>query len=278
MITVGRRQLLPLAILVCFVLPGMRCRAEEAQHKSFVMAITTSIQDSGLLASLAEGFGRDTGLVANATSVGSGRALQMAADGTVQLTLTHDPAAEQAFVRTGKTRSYRQFMKSDFVIVGPPDDPAHIGKAHSSAEAFQMIAATKSRFVSRDDRSGTNTRELQLWSAAGVDPSTNAHYQRLRQSMSGALRSASEMRGYTLTDLATFAELGPSLDLSILFRGDPALDNVYSVILVGRGNLTDEDRNAARFEQWLLSPRGKQVVENFRIKGQQQFFWVANRE
>ena len=239
------------------------------------MAITTSIQDSGLLAPLAAAFERDSGITANAISVGSGRALRMASDGAVQLTLTHDPENEKAFVKSGKAKLYRQFMKSDFAIVGPKNDPAGVREARTAAEAFQKIAAARSRFVSRDDQSGTNSRELKLWSAAGVDPGRNPNYQRLRQGMSGALRSSSELRAYTLSDLATFSELERSLDLAVLLQGDPALENIYSVIVVRRAHPTDEDRNAERFANWLLSPQARKVIESFRIRGQQQFFWVG---
>jgi ABC-type tungstate transport system permease subunit len=54
--------------------------------------------DALLLDSIRTEFKRKMGITLNAIVRGSGRALRMAAEGKVDLTITHDPVAEREFV------------------------------------------------------------------------------------------------------------------------------------------------------------------------------------
>ena len=243
------------------------CR-QEAPPRDLRIATTTSVENSGLLDEVAAAFQSDTGIRLEPFVVGSGQAMRLAERGEVDLIITHDPPGEAAFVQRVKPVLYRQFMWNEFVIVGPPDDPARISGAGSAAEAFTRIFRTSAIFASRGDESGTHAQELRTWSAAGVEPVANPNYRSLGQSMSQLLRSADQMRAYALTDRATWDRLKPRLRLALLFDGDPSLKNVYAVTLVR------DEANAKRFVEWLLSDEGRSAIESFRIGGKQQFFWV----
>src|SRR6202140_3260899 len=220
--------------------------SREPKAKSFILATTTSIQGSGVLPVLLVEFKRDTGIDIHPLVVGSGQALRLSEQHEADVTITHDPAAERRFVRVNGAKLYQQFMWNDFVIVGPANDPADIADATSAADAFARIARTQSRFTSRSDQSGTNTKELAVWKAAGVSPDQNPAYRKMGQSMTALLRSSSEMRAYTLSDRATFEQLAGELQLKLLFAGDPFLRNLYGVILP-RSSSRPEAANAERF-------------------------------
>jgi tungstate transport system substrate-binding protein len=223
------------------------------------------VQGSGALEMLQREFKRDSGIEIHPIVSGSGKALQLAATGDAAATLTHDPAAEQAFVAAHHPKVYRQFMWNDFVIVGPANDPAGVGHATSAADAFARIAGARSRFTSRNDRSGTHTKELALWKSAGVAPDTNPNYRKMGQPMAAMLRATSELQAYTLTDRATFDQLAASLQLRLVYEGDPALRNVYAVMLMS------SDPSAATFVEWLLRGRGHTLLERYEIKGRRAF-------
>ncbi|MGZ4779435.1 MAG: substrate-binding domain-containing protein [Thermoanaerobaculia bacterium] len=246
-----------------------------ARHhrESFVLATTTSLESSGLLAVLEREFERDSGIRIQPVVVGSGLALRLAAGGRADATITHDPAAERALIQEGKAEIYAQFMSNEFVIVGPAADPAQVRSASSAVDAFRRIARAGSRFCSRNDQSGTHTKEMMIWRAAGVVPSGPA-YLRMGQSMAQVLRSASEVGAYTLTDLPTFDQLARSLDLVVLYRGDPVLANVYGLIVV-RAEGRPHD-NALRFSRWMLEGRGREVVSGFKVGGVPAFHLVGN--
>src|SRR3954468_5038267 len=239
--------------------------AREAPPKSFILATTTSVQGSGVLPMLQVEFKRDTGIEIHPIVAGSGRALDLAAQGNADVTITHDPAAEKRFVAAHKPRLHQQFMWNDFVIVGPMDDRADVAHARSAADAFARIAKAHAVFASRNDQSGTYTKERALWRAALTVPEFNPGYMKMGQPMPALLRASSELQAYTLSDRATFEQLAPSLRLRLLYAGDPFLRNVYSVMLISA------DPNAARFVEWLLHGRGRSLTEHYEIKGHRAF-------
>ena len=247
-----------------------------APHReaSVIVATTTSLEGSGLLQIMRTEFKRQTGIMINALVIGSGQALRMAAEGTVDITITHDPVAEQVFVARHKPEVYRQFMWNEFVIVGPQSDPAGVSRSRSAAEAFRLIHDRRIKFLSRNDGSGTHVKELSLWRAAAVSSGSNPNYTPIGQPMAHLLRSADELQAYTLTDRATFDQLAPSLHLSVLFAGDPALHNTYALMLMRRPDSV-EHRNARRLADWILSPDGRRIIESFRIRDRQQLHWIG---
>jgi len=243
--------------------------SRQPAAKSFVLATTTTVQGSGVLPMLLVEFKRDTGIDIHPLVLSSGQALRLAAQHEADVTITHDPAAERAFLAHNRPKLYRQFMWNDFVIVGPANDPADVAHARSAADAFERIAHAKAKFFSRNDQSGTNTKELALWKVAQVAPETNSAYQKMGQPMPALLRSSSEMSAYTLSDRATFEQLQSQLQLRLLFSGDPFLRNVYSVILPRSSR--PEAADAERFVDWLLRGRGHSLLENYTIKGKRAF-------
>ena len=68
----------------------------------------------------------------------------------------------------------RTVMWNDFVIVGPANDPAGVlRRARTDAVgALEAIAAAgaagRANFVSRGDKSGTNSKELEIWGLSRV--------------------------------------------------------------------------------------------------------------
>jgi len=257
-----------LLLLIAFA--GAAC---SAGGRSLAVATTTSVDGSGLLQAIRIDFEKQAGILLNAFVVGSGRALIMAAQGKVDVTITHDPTAEREFVAKHQPEIYRQFMWNDFIVVGPSNDPARVSAASSALDAFRRIHESSTRFLSRNDQSGTHMKELSLWRAAGVDLVSNRNRIPMGQPMATLLRSADKMQAYALSDRATFDQLAPKLHLSIVFSGDPTLRNVYAIMLMRRPD-SEDHRRARMFVQWLLSPEGRRVVDSFRIRGRQELHWI----
>jgi len=79
------------------------------------------------------------------------------------------PPVKSPLVDAGQVVNYQLVMHNDFIIVGPPSDPAKIKDLTAVTDAFKAIAAQKATFISRGDKSGTHTKELSIWKAAGID-------------------------------------------------------------------------------------------------------------
>lgn len=259
----------PAALLTCVII--LFSCAPAAERPGFTIATTTSVDNSGLLRHLADEFIRETGIEPRWLSVGSGKALQLAEEGKVDLVITHDPAREREFVATGKAALYRPFARNDFILIGPAANPAGVLASDSAEVAFRKILQSGSRFVSRSDHSGTHSRELAIWRAAAIDPAGTEGYISLGQSMSAILRSARELDAYTLSDAATFNQVGDSSSQRILLEEDAQFRNIYSVILLREGTGEEARSRAERFAEWLLSPEGARSISGFEIHGKVAF-------
>jgi tungstate transport system substrate-binding protein len=204
----------------------------QAQPKAIILATTTSTQDSGLLDTLLPIFEKKTGYFVKTIAVGSGQAMAMGQKGEADVLLVHSPAAEMKFVAEGYGINRRLVMHNDFIIVGPPEDPAKIKGIKSSSEAFRKIASAKTLFLSRGDNSGTHAKEKAIWKAAGINPEGGKWYQETGLGMGQTLNVAAEKKSYTLADRGTYLALRKNLGLDILVQGDAILLNIYHVIEV----------------------------------------------
>ena len=135
------------------------------------MASTTSTQDSGLFDVLIPAFEKAyPQYKIKVIAVGSGEAIKLGETKDADVLLVHSPAAEKKFIAAGFATERNDVMYNDFVIVGPPADPAGVKGSASAAEAIKKIAeagkAGKATFVSRGDDSGTDAKEMTLWAGA----------------------------------------------------------------------------------------------------------------
>ena len=179
-----------------------RSAAAPAQ-KNLILATTTSTQDSGLLDVLIPMFEKKTGYFVKTIAVGSGQAMTMGQKGEADVLLVHSPDAEKKFMAEGYGVNRLIVMHNDFVVIGPPADPAAIKGAKSTPEAFKKIAAAGSLFLSRGDNSGTHAKEKGIWKAAGIKPEGQKWYQQTGLGMGQTLNVAAEKKGYTLADRGT---------------------------------------------------------------------------
>jgi tungstate transport system substrate-binding protein len=232
-------------------------------NSTLILATTTSTQDSGLLDVLVPAFEKATGYVVKTVAVGSGQAMTMGKECNADVLLVHSPAAEAEFMAAGSGVDRRLVMHNDFVIVGPASDPAAIKGTAKAADALAKIAAAEATFVSRADKSGTNSKELALWKAADITPK-GAWYLESGQGMGATLQIASEKSGYTLTDRATYLATKDMLDLDILVEGEAGLLNVYHVISIDPAKCPGVNTaGATAFADYLVSADGQALIGEF---------------
>ena len=246
----------------------------RAQDTAIILATTTSTQDSGLLDVLVPRFEAEHSIEVKVIAVGTGAALRMAATGDADVVLVHAPDAERTYVDSGNLVEGRRVMHNDFVIVGPPEDPAGVRGLKAAADAFKAIAA-RGAFISRGDDSGTHKQELALWAAAGVDHRSLAKREETGQGMGATLNVADQKRAYTLTDRGTYLALRQRLGLTIAFEGDPTLQNIYHVYVVNPAKHKNIRIEGARaFVAFLVSPAIQHVIADFKRQeyGQSLFF------
>lgn len=241
------------------------------------MSTTTSTENSGLLAHLLPAFEARTGVKVHVIAVGSGKALELAKNGDVDLTLVHARAAEDEFVAAGYGSRRHDVMYNDFVLVCPNKDPAAIAGGKDVVAAFRTIAAKGATFISRGDKSGTDMMEQSYWQLAGARPQ-GSRYVSAGLGMGEVLNMAAELDACTLSDRATFAAYRVRTGLAIMVEGDRRMHNPYGVIAVNPARHPGINHAGARqLIDWLVSPEGQARIASFRLNGQQLFFPAARR-
>lgn len=246
-----------------------------AENKTVILATTTSVQDTGLLDMLVDGFQKKSGYTVKAIAVGTGQAIQLGKDGEADILWVHSPEDELQFVNDGYGIERTTFMHNNFVILGPKIDAAKIRGIKTAATGLKKIVAAKALFVSRGDNSGTHKKERKLWRLSGVIPDKK-YYIEVGQGMAATVRVASEKGAYCLADRSTYLSLQKSLELAILIEGDETLLNRYSLILVNPKKFPKVNTAGAKeFFAYLLSNNAKNIVENFGKEkfGQPLFYW-----
>ncbi len=263
---------------IALLLAGLSSLA-WGQSKVVILATTTSTQDSGLLDVLVPLFEKKTGYTVKTIAVGTGQSLAMAARGEADVVLVHAPELELKYLKEGSLMNRRLVMHNDFILVGPPADPAGIKGMKKATEAFRKIAEGRARFVSRGDQSGTHAKEVALWKAAGITPRGD-WYIEAGQGMGATLSIASEKGAYTLTDRATHLAFRRRIQLVILLEGDASLLNIYHVMEVNPARHPKVNQAGGKaFADFLVSQEAQAVIRTFGVEkyGEPLFFPDAGK-
>jgi tungstate transport system substrate-binding protein len=249
-------------------LPSPTVVPRSNSDRELILATTTSTQDSGLLDVLVPLFEQQSGYQVKTVSVGTGAALALGARGEADVVLVHAPDSEKQWMAQGNGTERDLVMHNDFVIVGPPEDPAQLKGTVSAIDAVKKLAVARAPFVSRGDNSGTQQLELALWKQAGVDPKGNPGYIESGTGMGQTLTIADQKRAYTIADRATWLAWQRKIDLPVLVEGDRALFNVYHVMPVNPARFPNVRINlvaAKTFADFLLAPDTQKVIGNFGL-------------
>jgi tungstate transport system substrate-binding protein len=265
-------RLFPLVLFAAFFALAATARPVRAtEPETIVLASTTSVENSGLLAHILPQFTRESGITVHVIAQGTGQALATAAHGDADLVLVHDPEAEAKFMAAGHGASRQEIAWNDFIIVGPDADPAHIAGTRDVLAAFRAIATAQVPFVSRGDNSGTDALEKRLWNSVGIAPA-GAWYRDIGGGMGAALNAAAAMGAYTLSDRGTWLSFGHKGGMRIALEGDPRLLNRYDVILLDpKTHPQAKQEPAHRFAAWLASAEGQAAIGGYMMGGQRLF-------
>ena len=260
---------------------------KEPETQSMVLATTTSTYDSGLLNFLVPIFEKANHVKVKIISVGTGQAIATGRKGDADVLLVHARAQEDQFMADGFGLFRKDVMYNDFIIVGPASDPAGIKGMTDATAAFKKLAASGSTFISRGDKSGTNTKELDIWKTTGIDPAGKPWYLSAGQGMGEVLMMTDQKQAYTLSDRATYLayQKQGKINLPILVEGSQGLLNPYGLMPVNPAKYpTVKVDLAVRFCDFMTGLPGQELIKSFGVAdyGQTLFFpdstdWKATR-
>ena len=251
--------------------------------KFILLSSTIGPIDAGIVGLLEDEFEKETGIRVRHVGSGTGAALDIARKGNVDIVLVHAKSLEEKFVSEGFGTERIDLMYNDFIIVGPPSDPAGIKGMKLATEALKKISQKKVTFISRGDKSGTHVAEMELWGKAEIKPSGSWYivYEKGTMGNVPTLQYTNEKNAYTVIDRATYLTLKGQIKLAILVERDEALLNYMSLIPVNPKKFPKVNyAEAMTFVKWLTSPeKGQKIIRDFgKDKYGSPLFFPNSRE
>ena len=243
-----------------------------AENRKISIASTTSTHDTGLLEHINKFFTEEFNINIKVISLGTGQAIRIAKDGNAEILIVHHLPSELEFINNGHGIFRHNLMYNDFVLVGPKEDEKECKSIESK---LKEIANNKHIFISRGDDSGTHKKEKELWDLINITANSDSlWYLSIGQSMGQTLLMTNNKKAYTLSDRSTWISFNKKENLKIVCQNLPPLFNQYGVILVNNSlneNLNIKD--AKKYINWIISDKGKKLINNYKVNGEQLFFF-----
>ncbi len=246
-----------------------------ADNNNILIASTTSTHDTGLLKYINKHFTEEFNIKIKVLSLGTGQAIRIAKDGNVEILLVHHLPSELEFINNGYGLVRYDLMYNDFVLVGPKEDNK---KCDSIKEKLSEISNSNFKFISRGDDSGTHKKEIELWNLIDIIPDPDSYwYFSVGQGMGQTLLMANNKSAYTLSDRSTWLSFNKKENLKIVCQNLPPLFNQYGIILVNDSlNKKLNIKDAEKYINWIISDKGKKLINNYKVHGKQLFFFNYN--
>ena len=243
-----------------------------ADNNRIIIASTTSVYDSGLIDYVNKKFEKKFNISVHVLALGTGQAIRIAKNGDVDILLVHDTLSEKEFIKEGYGKTRHNLMYNDYVIVGPKTDN---DKCDSIKKTLLKIIYKEFIFISRGDESGTHKKERDLWNLTRFEiEEYSSWYKKIGQGMGSTLILANEMNAYTLSDRGTWISANKKENLKIICENLPPLINQYGIIAVNQKiNSRINSKDAEKYINWIISDEGKKLINSFRIKNEQLFFF-----
>ncbi len=250
----------------------------KPEKMRLIVSTTTSLYETGFLDALKTKFElKYPNMNVSFISQGTGLAIQTAMRGDADMLLVHAPSQEYPFLNGGYGVNRKIVAYNFFLIVGPSEDPAGI-KGKSPSDALKAIRAAgldgKVVWVSRGDNSGTYTKEMSLWKAAGLDVKQlrqEKWYVEAGSGMTATLKLANEKRGYTLSDSASYLLNFKNHNIDLMEmagNGQKSMLNVYSAIADDprNANMTKTNfQGSMQLIKYFVSDEGQQLFADYAV-------------
>jgi tungstate transport system substrate-binding protein len=250
---------------------------------TLTVATTTSLHDTGLedngTSSIKAAFQtKYPWITVNFVALGTGAAIQQAQRGDADMLLVHSPSQEVSVLTGGYGVNRKIVAYNFFIILGPANDPAHIyGMTNVTQALIKIYDAAKTNstvWVTRNDGSGTATKDQSLWKAAGFNytglTKQTSWFKSTGSGMGASLLVANQLGGYILSDQGTYLAYlkNGNIQLAVEIQAQKTLLNVYSAIIdnPNNANLTSTHFEASLvFVTYLVSDECQQLIANYGV-------------
>jgi tungstate transport system substrate-binding protein len=263
--------------IICLLLLSIT-PASGGQEGDLTVIFPVTCVSPGLAGALVEKFEEENNISIKMISLCTGAAIELAKQpekaNKIDVLIGHDLDAEEKFAAAGYAVNLRPVFYSDYVLVGPPEDPAGIKGMNDAVKAVKKIAKKRINFCSRGDLSGTHSLEMKIWKLAKIKPKGN-WYIKTKAGTSATLTIAQRKRAYFISHWATYNQMLETIDLIPVVDDKDTLITTYEVMVMNPERFPDiRYIDAMTFIGFLTSPGTQKFISEF---GQDEFgrqiFW-----
>lgn len=250
-------------LVTALVLMGVAVSVAPAAGGEVRVLVDPVVGRSGLLERILPAFEAARGARVVWEIRPSKEALEAGAAGRADAVWVHAPRQELQYLNQGFYLDRRLVLAADYVLAGPPADPARVRGLRRVVAAFRRIAERRAPFVSAGDGAGSQALERELWQKAGVTPGP-PWYTRAAFGREAAL--AAERGAYVLLPRRQAAALPAGL--RVLLEGVRPLRRAYHWMEVNPHRFAGVNHAEARaLGDYLLSSPTQQLIGRIAAEG-----------
>ncbi len=228
------KNLMRIFLLFFFIWPR-GIHAEENPSRELRVIFPVTCVSSGLPNELIKLFEAEYKIPVKMYSLCTGDAIKFIKEHKgieeIDVMIGHDLEAEKKFIHDGYAVNLRSVFYSDYILVGPPDDPAKIKGIKNPIKALKTIAKKKAIFFSRADSSGTHALEIKIWKMAKIKPKGD-WYIKTKVGTSETLLIANRKGAYFISHWATFKDMAETIDLVPILEDKENLITTYEIMAI----------------------------------------------
>jgi tungstate transport system substrate-binding protein len=260
-------------LLLLTGLPAMSAQptpSESKDSKTLAVIFPATLCSTELPDELITMFGKEYNIPVKKINLCTGDAdklIRSDSSDRIDVLIGHERDIENKLIGDGYVVNLREVLYSNFVLVGPKEDPAGIKGMKDPAEALKIITKKKALFFSRGDNSGTHGLEKKMWKLANIEPKGD-WYITTNAGTDATLVIANRKKGYTIAHYPSFIQQQETLDMDIMVDGnaDNKLVTAYDVMAANPQKYPDAHYiDAMTFIGYITSPKIQEYIGNSGI-------------
>ena len=170
-------------------------------------------------------------------------------------------------VADGYAEGMKPWARNELVIVGPPDDPAHIKGMTDGAAALRKIAEAHAPYVDFFDAGARQVAD-KLWKKAGLVPQGDWVLKDESDNGQGVVTFAQKHHAYVIVGRIPVVKGKMNSDgMEIMVRGDPDMRRPFVVMVANVKKFPQANiQGAQALADYLTSDKGQQLLKDFAAK------------
>ncbi len=223
---------------------------------------------TGVWQELAKQFEADTGYKVRVVMAGNKQVLvESFRKGDADFLTMHSTDDAMDLVADGYAQGMKPWARNELIIVGPPDDPAHIKGMTDGAAALRKIAEAKAPYVDFFDAGARQVAD-KLWKKTGLVPQGDWVLKDESDNGQGVVTFAQKHHAYVIVGRIPVVKGKINSDgMEIMVRGDPDMRRPFVVMVANPKRFPNANiQGAQALADYLTSNKGQQFLKDFAAK------------